>query len=81
EWQIARGVKRERAGRTTLVLTSSPAFRALADEIHEIHAEGSADPDPDPAAAASAVTRVPTLTGPDREQAGEQDHETAGGER
>lgn len=88
EWQIARGVQRERAGRTTLVLTSSPAFRALADEIHEIHeihAEGSADPDPDPAAAASAVTRVPSLTGPDREQAGEQageqDHETAGGER
>ncbi|MGO2822925.1 MAG: ABC transporter transmembrane domain-containing protein [Brachybacterium alimentarium] len=36
EWQIARGVQRERIGRTTIVLTSSPAFRALADDVHEI---------------------------------------------
>jgi putative ABC transport system ATP-binding protein len=36
EWQIARGVQRERAGRTTIVLTSSPAFRALADQVLEI---------------------------------------------
>lgn len=36
EWQIARGVQRERIGRTTIVLTSSPAFRALADDVREI---------------------------------------------
>ncbi|WP_226985989.1 ABC transporter ATP-binding protein [Brachybacterium sp. FME24] len=36
EWQIARGVQHERSGRTTIVLTSSPAFRALADRIIEV---------------------------------------------
>ncbi|MGP9538587.1 ABC transporter transmembrane domain-containing protein [Brachybacterium sp. AOP43-C2-M15] len=36
EWEVARGVQRERAGRTTVVLTSSPAFRALADQVVEI---------------------------------------------
>jgi putative ABC transport system ATP-binding protein len=43
EWQIARGVQRERAGRTTLVLTSSPAFRALADRVVELPAPAAAE--------------------------------------
>ncbi|WP_227488344.1 ABC transporter transmembrane domain-containing protein [Brachybacterium subflavum] len=36
EWTIARGVQALRAERATLVLTASPAFRALADRIVEI---------------------------------------------
>jgi ABC-type multidrug transport system fused ATPase/permease subunit len=49
EWQIARGVARERAGRTTIVLTSSPAFRALADQVLELPAPADADTDVSPA--------------------------------
>ncbi|UQN28836.1 ABC transporter transmembrane domain-containing protein [Brachybacterium kimchii] len=36
EWTIARGVQALRAERATLVLTASPAFRALADLVVEI---------------------------------------------
>jgi ABC-type multidrug transport system fused ATPase/permease subunit len=36
EWTIARGVRDLRAERATLVLTASPAFRALADLVVEI---------------------------------------------
>ncbi|MCG7308893.1 ABC transporter ATP-binding protein [Brachybacterium sp. ACRRE] len=36
EWTIARGVQALRAERSTLVLTASPAFRALADLVVEI---------------------------------------------
>lgn len=36
EWTIARGVQALRADRATLVLTASPAFRALADLVVEI---------------------------------------------
>jgi len=43
EWLIARGVQRERAGRTTIVLTSSPAFRALADRVVELPTPADAD--------------------------------------
>lgn len=56
EWQIARGVQRERAGRTTVVLTSSPAFRALADAVHEITGSPlSTLPPPGSAAAGAAA--------------------------
>lgn len=36
EWVIARGLQRERSGRTTVVLTGSPAFRSVADQVVEV---------------------------------------------
>lgn len=44
EWSIARGTARHRRGRTTVVITSSPAFRALADQVVEIPAGDAAAP-------------------------------------
>lgn len=38
EWQIAAGVARQRAGRATIVLSASPAFRAAADRVIEVPA-------------------------------------------
>lgn len=82
EWQIARGVQRERAGRTTIVLTSSPAFRAVADAVHEI----TGSPPSPPVTAASTTT--PSATAPSdaaSSDAASSDasaaHQSAGGAR
>lgn len=41
EYQIAQGVKSLRAGATTLVVTSSPAFLAVADSVVHVRRDGS----------------------------------------
>ena len=43
EWVIARGAQAARSGRTTIVLSSSPAFRSLADQVVEIPVPASSE--------------------------------------